>query len=469
MLFCSMTFIYVFLPIVCSIYLIVRSEMRNYVLLGASLIFYAWGEPKYLAIMLLTILLSYFSALIIDYYKNKITKLLFLFLAILANLGILCYFKYFNFLLENINLLFKTNIDFIKVVMPIGISFYTFQAISYIVDVYREDVKAQKDFYKLALFISLFPQLIAGPIVKYHDINEQIDQRHIEFNNVIYGIKRFIIGLSKKMLIANTAGEIADKVFAQQADAFSPGIAWIGALSYTIQIFFDFSGYSDMAIGLGAIFGFKFKENFNYPYNTKTITEFWRRWHISLSTWFKEYLYIPLGGNKKGKYFTYLNLFIVFLVTGIWHGATWSFVVWGLWNGLFIIVERFFGLNKEKEYSLIKKILLHLYCILVFVIGWVIFRAPDLSYAVKFICNMFALIPHEHGTYKLVYYLDVIPITMIIIGILCSLPIFKNLHIKAENSTIGIWIYNAWIYLLLLLSTVIIATATYNPFIYFRF
>lgn len=318
MLFSSMTFIYVFLPVVCSIYLLVRNELKNHVLLIASLVFYAWGEPKYLAIMIATILINYIFAILIEkadkdvkketFLAIFINKKLFLTLCITANLSILCYFKYFNFLAENINLLFKTNVDFIKVIMPIGISFYTFQSISYVMDVYRGE-SAQKDLYKLALYIVLFPQLIAGPIVKYHEISAQIESRSVNFSTLSYGIKRFIIGLSKKMLIANTFGEIADKVFASNPDSFSPQIAWLGAVCYTLQIYFDFSGYSDMAIGLGAIFGFKFPENFNYPYISKTISEFWRRWHISLSSWFREYLYIPLGGNRKGNKRTYLNLF----------------------------------------------------------------------------------------------------------------------------------------------------------------
>lgn len=306
MLFSSMTFIYLFLPIVVTIYIIVRKELRNYILLIASLIFYAWGEPKYLSIMLLTILANYIFAIFIEYSKNTQLNVFFyskkslyssiikfrtnilLFVALFIDLGILAYFKYFNFLIDNINLLFQSNVDFIKVIMPIGISFYTFQAISYLIDVYRGG-EAQKDLFKLSLFIALFPQLIAGPIVKYHEISYQINDRHIDFNKISYGIKRFIIGLSKKMLIANVFGQVADKIFSQNADSFSPGIAWLGAIAYTIQIYFDFSGYSDMAIGLGSIFGFTFPENFNYPYISKSISEFWRRWHISLSTWFKEF------------------------------------------------------------------------------------------------------------------------------------------------------------------------------------
>src|SRR5574344_909973 len=469
MLFSSMTFIYVFLPIVCSLYLFVKNELRNYVLLISSLVFYAWGGIEYLAIMLVTIIINYIGAIIIEHFDKPRKKLLALLGVVASNLLILGYFNYYNFLLENINLLFKSNIDFVKVALPIGISFYIFQSISYLVDVYRGDVKAQRDLYKLALYISLFPQLIAGPIVKYHDINEQIDNRNVTIENVLYGIKRFIIGLAKKVLLANTFGEIADKVFAQNADSFSPGVAWLGAIAYTLQIFFDFSGYSDMAIGLGRIFGFTFKENFNYPYISKSITEFWRRWHISLSTWFKEYLYIPLGGNKKSPIRTYINLSIIFLATGIWHGAAWNFICWGIWNGLFIVIDRFFGLNQEKKYKWYQYITLHVYCILAFVIGWVMFRAPDMNYALTYIGNMFGLVEHKEDLYKMIYYIDVIPSITIITALVCSMPVFKNIIEQTNKRSIILWLFNAWLYVLLILSTAVIASSTYNPFIYFRF
>ena len=315
-----MTFVYMFLPIVCLIYLCSKKELHNGILLAASILFYAWGEPRYLAIMLLTIIVNYLGAIAIEKWSKY--KKLSLILTIIVNLAFLAYFKYFNFLLDNINHIFSLDIKFVEVILPLGISFYTFQAMSYLIDVYRGECKAQIDFYKLALYICLFPQLIAGPIVKYHDIAEQIDSREVNFDKVQYGVKRFIIGLSKKMLIANTMGAIADKIFLQAPDTFTPLVAWIGAIAYSFQLFFDFSGYSDMAIGLGAIFGFKFMENFNYPYISKSITEFWRRWHISLSTWFKEYLYIPLGGSRCSLKRTCFNLGVVFFLTGLWHGAS---------------------------------------------------------------------------------------------------------------------------------------------------
>ena len=479
MLFSSMTFIYVFLPVVCSIYLLVRNELKNHVLLIASLVFYAWGEPKYLAIMIATILINYIFAILIEkadkdvkketFLAIFINKKLFLTLCITANLSILCYFKYFNFLAENINLLFKTNVDFIKVIMPIGISFYTFQSISYVMDVYRGE-SAQKDLYKLALYIALFPQLIAGPIVKYHEISAQIESRSVNFSTLSYGIKRFIIGLSKKMLVANTFGEIADKVFASNPDSFSPLIAWLGAVCYTLQIYFDFSGYSDMAIGLGAIFGFKFPENFNYPYISKTISEFWRRWHISLSSWFREYLYIPLGGNRKGNKRTYLNLFLVFLATGVWHGAAWNFVIWGIYNGFFVIIERLFKLNKDTQTRPLYQVgLLHIYCILAFIIGWVLFRSPDLEYAISYISNMFFCLDYTEEPYILEYYISALDALLLVFALIVCLPVFKNTLYRSENSTFLSVAVNICTYILLIISTAQIAGSTYNPFIYFRF
>ena len=469
MLFSSMTFVFIFLPIVLLLYLITKKELHNPILLAASIIFYAWGEPKYLSIMLLTIIINYFGAILIE-DKPKYKKLS-LILTIVLNLGFLVYFKYFNFLISNINDLFHSHIGMLNLIMPIGISFYTFQAMSYIIDTYKGEVKAQRDIYKLALYICLFPQLIAGPIIKYHDISEQIESREVNFDKVNLGVKRFIIGLSKKMLIANTMGLLADKIFLQNPHNFSHTVAWLGSIAYTFQIYFDFSGYSDMAIGLGLIFGFKFMENFNYPYISKSLTEFWHRWHISLSTWFKRYVYIPIGGNKHGKKQTIRNLLIVFLLTGIWHGAQWTFIVWGLWHGLFIIIEKIFNIKEfeSRPHCLIINILMHTYCLLVVIIGWVIFRAEDLKYAYDYIRNMFGIIHlHEYEfVYALHHYFDKLTVITFIAAILCIIPIFKNIT-ETKNKYLRIAI-NAWLLLLFFLSTITIASNTYNPFIYFRF
>lgn len=468
MLFSSMTFVFMFLPIVCAIYLLVRPEIRNYILLAASMLFYAWGEPKYLAIMILTILVNYTGANYISRSRNLIHRKLLLVATILVDLSFLFYFKYFNFVLDNINHLFHTHIDFIDVIMPIGISFYTFQALSYVVDVYRGEVKAQRDIYKLALYITLFPQLVAGPIVKYHDVAEQISCRTVTFDKVAYGVKRFIIGLAKKMLIANTLGAVADKIFAQPVEQFDTLTAWIGAIAYTLQLYYDFSGYSDMAIGLGSIFGFKFLENFNYPYISKSITEFWRRWHISLSTWFKEYLYIPLGGNRVSQRRNLFNLFVVFLATGIWHGASWNFVFWGLWHGIFIIFEKITGWHKRSG-GLKINIAQHLYTIFAFVIGWVMFRADNMAYACEYIKKMFGLIAEHQITYKLPYYIDNIEIIAFTAAVFCAMPLFKGmLDIKYKHKVLRTLV-NVWLILLFVLSSAEIAASTYNPFIYFRF
>lgn len=459
-----MTFVFLFLPIVCGLYFLTPKVARNYILLFASILFYAWGEPKYVAIMLMTIVVNYLGALLIDKYKQH--KKWILIGTILSDLGFLFYFKYFNFVMKNVNFAFGADIPFLDVIMPIGISFYTFQAISYVVDVYRGDVKVQKRLDKLALYICLFPQLIAGPIVKYHDIEDQIDNRQERFDKIVYGVKRFIVGLAKKMLIANTMGAVADKIFAMPVTDFGTGIAWIGAIAYTFQIFYDFSGYSDMAIGLGSIFGFKFLENFNYPYISKSITEFWRRWHISLSTWFKEYLYIPLGGNRVAKSRMYLNLFLVFLATGIWHGAEWTFLVWGLWHGFFIIMEKWTGWHK-KEGTLPITITQHIYTILVFIFGWVLFRAENITYAGQYFKNMMGLVK-TNPVYSINYYIDNIEILTFIVAIICSMPIFRNIVLPITNKYKNIAI-NTWIIALFVLSASAIAASTYNPFIYFRF
>lgn len=466
MLFSSMTFVFLFLPIVCLIYLLAKKELHNAILLAASILFYAWGEPRYLAIMILTILANYVGAIALD--KHKKYKKPILLATIAVDLSFLLYFKYFNFFIDNINSIFAMDISFLEVIMPIGISFYTFQAMSYLIDVYKGDAKVQKDIYKLALYISLFPQLVAGPIVKYRDVDEQIDHRTVTFDKVSYGVKRFIIGLAKKMLLANTLGAVADEIFGLPVAQASPQLAWVGAIFYSLQLFYDFSGYSDMAIGLGSIFGFKFLENFNYPYISKSITEFWRRWHISLSTWFKEYLYIPLGGNRKGNVRTYVNLFLVFLATGFWHGASWNFIFWGLWHGVFIIFEKMTGWHKESKSRIISGAQ-HIYTIFVFVIGWVMFRAENMSYATDYIKNMFGLVKEHTAVNDVSYYLNNAEMLALIAGILCAMPVFnKILYVKYEQKVLRTLI-NIWLFILFVVSSATIAASTYNPFIYFRF
>lgn len=468
MLFSSMTFLFVFMPLVMAVYFLSKKEIRNYVLLIASIIFYAWGEPRYLAIMIITILVNYAGAILLDKHYSSRQRLWIVSLTIVLDLSFLFYFKYFNFVVDNINGVLTTDFQLLDVIMPIGISFYTFQAMSYLIDVYRREVPAQKDIYKLALYIVLFPQLVAGPIVKYHDVCEQIDNRTIEFKNVIIGFKRFITGLAKKVLIANTLAEVVDKIFAQAPENLTTGVSWLGAVAYCLQLYYDFSGYSDMAIGLGLMFGFRFLENFNYPYISKSITEFWRRWHISLATWFKLYLYIPLGGNRKGAVRTYWNLFAVFLVTGIWHGAAWSYVAWGIWNGIFIVIERFFGLDKDKNDRWYVSAAKHVYAFFAIVWGMIIFRAESLSYAYEYICRMLHIDVTKHlPDYD--YGVNNKFAIMLIVGLICAMPVCRNLiYIKYEHK-VQRTLVNIWLFLLFFWSTISLAASTYNPFIYFRF
>lgn len=388
MLFNSMVFLWIFLPALLVIYFLVKGKARNYVLLIFSLLFYAWGEPKYIILMLVSILVNYVFGRLIDKTSKKGRKRALLILDILFNVGLLGYFKYFNFFTDNINKIFGAGmITMEDVVLPIGISFYTFQIMSYVIDLYRGEIKVQKNLPKLALYISFFPQLIAGPIVKYKDIDEALSSRKETLEGFSYGIKRFVYGLAKKVLIADVMARVADAIFVtgDAAAGVTQPIAWLGAICYALQIFFDFSGYSDMAIGLGSMFGFRFMENFNLPYISGSITEFWRRWHISLSTWFKEYVYIPLGGNRKGKARTYINLWVVFLLTGIWHGAAWNFVVWGLFHGFFIFIERL-GFKKILDKM---KVLNHFYTLLVVLVGWVLFRAEGLRNGLHYLKTMF--------------------------------------------------------------------------------
>ena len=467
MLFSSIIFLSIFLPSLIILYFSVKKSFRNYILLIYSLIFYAWGEPRYLSVMLCIILINYLAAILID--KNKNRKII-LICDILLNLFVLIYFKYFNFIVININKVLKNPLPKLNIIMPIGISFFIFQAISYVFDVYKNEVSVQKNIYKLTLYISFFPQLIAGPIVKYHEVQKEIENRNESLNNIYLGLFRFSIGLGKKVLIANTLGEVVDKIFMLDIiNTIDYKIAWIGAICYSLQLYFDFSGYSDMAIGLGKVFGFKFLENFNYPYVSKSITEFWRRWHISLGTWFKEYLYIPLGGNRKSSIRTYINLFIVFLATGIWHGAKWTFVIWGLWHGIFIIIERKIKIEKyDKKFEIFIR---HIYTLFIIITGWVLFRAENMSYGIKFLKIMFGISKNSKIPYSVMYFLDRKVILALLIGLIASVNIFKlNIDKYYESkSFMRNILLNMYSIIILILSYMSILSSTYNPFIYFRF
>ena len=349
--FSSSFFLFIFLPVVLLGYYFCNEKFRNIWLLFTSIVFYSWGEPRYVIIMLFSIVINYVLGIMIDKYENRRLKKLFLCWAVVIDIGILIVFKYTNFIINNLNNIFDTNIVVKNIALPIGISFFTFQILSYVIDVYRKNVNVQKDIFKLGLYISFFPQLIAGPIVRYIDIEHQLNRRDISINQMYAGIKRFMIGFAKKVLIADTVGQIADMVYG--LEEVSGLLGWMGAGAYMIQIYYDFSGYSDMAIGLGKMFGFDFMDNFNYPYISKSVKEFWRRWHISLSIWFRDYVYIPLGGNRCSKYKTSRNLLVVFMLTGIWHGASWNFVFWGMYYGVFLLLEKTMwgGVDTEAAYS----------------------------------------------------------------------------------------------------------------------
>ena len=484
MLFNSITFLWVFLPVLLVLYFTVGRafpKTKNYILLVFSLIFYAWGEPKYVLLMIASIVMNYLFGRLIDNARKKKKskqKTLWLVLDIIFNLGLLGHFKYFNFLVANVNNIFGANTLTIgEIALPIGISFYTFQVMSYVIDLYRGEIKVQKSLTKLALYVSFFPQLIAGPIVKYHDIDRALSSRKETTEKFAYGIKRFVLGLSKKVLIADVMASVVDAVFvAEKATSLTQSVAWLGAICYAIQIFFDFSGYSDMAIGLGSMFGFKFMENFNLPYISGSITEFWRRWHISLSTWFKEYIYIPLGGNRKGKVRTYINLWVVFLVTGIWHGAAWVFVVWGIFHGFFIFIERL-GLKKLLDRM---HVLNHVYTLLIVLIGWVLFRSSSLSYAKHYIKVMFFGAPNVDVPIQLYTIFNHRAVAMLIVGIVfCGIiqVVFKKISegkkykrkYKKISKFCTQYIEPIAIFVLLLFCIMAIISNTYTSFIYFRF
>ncbi len=475
MVFSSTLFLFVFLPItLLGYYLIKNLKLKNGWLLFVSFVFFGWSQPHYLWIIILNIVINYLCAMMID-DMDKLRKPV-LIVAIIANLAILYYFKYFDFTIDSINKVVDSHFQIKDIVLPIGISFFTFQGMSYVIDVYRKDVQVQKKIYKVALYIVMFPQLIAGPIVRYKDIENEIDNRQLSLENFCYGIERFVIGLGKKAIVANTMAATADAIWNNGSTGNTWIVAWVGSIAYSLQIYYDFSGYSDMAIGLGKMLGFRFNENFNLPYVSKSITEFWRRWHISLSTWFRDYVYIPLGGNRKRVYF---NLFVVFLLTGIWHGASWHFVVWGIWNCAFILIERFIHNRKkskdieiERKTSVSKSFVSRVYTLLIINMGWILFRAPHTRDAIQYICTMFGIIEPKDVGYNALWYLDRWTLTIMAIGIICSssLPtkvgtVLKN-HIPSRIIIIGKYVL---LLLLLYLSMLRIVSGTYNPFIYFQF
>ncbi len=460
MIFSSITFLYYFLPIVLIFYFAVPKKFRNAVLMVFSLLFYGWGEPKCLIFMMISIVMGYVIGLLLEKEERMNIRRLLMTASLLINLGMLGYFKYANFFVENFGKVTGISVPVLNVALPVGISFYTFQILSYVIDVYRRDVRAQRNIINLAAYITMFPQLIAGPIVRYSDLEKQLYDRSYTTERFMDGIRRFIIGLSKKVLIANQLGELCN-VF-QQSQEKSVAFFWINAIAFTLQIYFDFSGYSDMAIGLGKILGFDFMENFNYPYISKSITEFWRRWHMSLGTWFRDYVYIPLGGNRKGGKRQIFNIFVVWALTGFWHGAEWNFIAWGLYYAALLILEKLF---LHKLLDKLPKFLRWIYAMVIVLVGWVMFNLTEPAKIIQALSQMFSF--HYTGietavmaNTDIVYALFYIPL-----GLICMLP-WKN---KINISKIPDWIINIACLTLFAISVVFIIGSTYNPFIYFRF
>ena len=463
MLFTSIPFLYYFLPLVLITYFIMPKKYRNIVLLIFSIIFYAYGEPKYVFLMLLEILVAYFGAIIID--KGSKYKDITLIVVLIIHIGLLGIFKYTDFLILNINKIFNSHIALLNIVMPIGISFYTFQIISYLVDVYRKEVKPQENILKLATYVTLFPQLIAGPIVRYKDINKELDKRDEKLEDVSYGFRRFIIGLAKKVIIANSLGELVNIL--DSSVSVTIVATWLKAISYMMQIYFDFSAYSDMAIGLGRIFGFHFLENFDYPYMSKSITEFWRRWHISLGSWFRDYVYIPLGGSRRGNGILIRNILIVWALTGLWHGASWNFIIWGLYFGILLLIEKLFV---KKYLEKIPGVFRCIYTLFIVLISFIIFSADSMNGALLTINNLFRaeMFIDEGVIYYLKSYLP-----LLIVSLFGVTPLIKNIYIKmGKNKSIS-KILNilepVFLLLLLVIVTAYLIDSSYNPFLYFRF
>lgn len=476
MVFSSVIFLCLFLPIVLGgYYLLPKREAKNLWLIASSLLFYAFSGLWYVLLLLFSVFCNYLAGLFVSGRKGV------LYVAVAVNLGVLGVFKYLTFLVRTVDQLPGVAIVVPSIVLPVGISFFTFQGLSYVIDVYRNERLKSTRFRDVLLYIALFPQLVAGPIVRYEDVADEIKGRRHTLEQLANGLRRFIIGLSKKLLIADVCGSVVTLIYSAERSVLDSRTAWLAAVCYLLQIYFDFSGYSDMAIGLGLCFGFHFKENFNYPYVSSSIQEFWRRWHISLSTWFREYLYIPLGGNRKGKAKTYRNKLIVFFCTGLWHGANWTFIVWGLWHGFFIVTEdaakKLFGLGKhgKNRRNPVETVLKHLYTLLVVLIGFVIFRADNMGQAFSMIGAMFSGICASAQT-GLLLAQCLTPLTMfaLLLGLVGSTPVLPLVCRKVEQQTGSVYVClrvlsYAGALALLLVDILHLSAASYVPFIYFQF
>lgn len=484
MVFSSTTFLFYFLPLVLLVYWGSPATLRNPVLLLASLFFYAWGEGVYMLLMLFSIFANYTCGRLIESRRRIHRDKFFLALGVAVNLLLLCYFKYAVFFADNLGVLLQQlslpliNVEPVR--LPIGISFFTFQALSYLVDVYRQEVDAQKNLFELALYIALFPQLIAGPIVRYQTVQRELHARKVQYSDMAEGIERFVFGLSKKVLLANPMALVADQIFSLPQAELTMPLAWLGAVCYTFQIYYDFSGYSDMAIGLGRMFGFHFLENFNYPYISRSIKEFWRRWHISLSTWFRDYVYFPMGGNRRGSMRTSLNLVTIFLLCGLWHGASWTFVAWGLYHGFFLAVKRTSFRGIQNRIWAPVQILLTM---LIVMVGWVIFRSESLSSAIAYIKSMFQFSAGGEEYLPLSTYLNTKLQFELLVASVLAVPVYPMLkNIYGSVVSVPVPPYAAsvrdsffavsrfsFLSAVLYFSVISLAAGVYNPFIYFRF
>ena len=462
MLFSSITFLYGFLPVVIAGYYLLPKKFRNIWLLIASLFFYGWGEHKFLLVIILTILVGYISGIMTEKYSGRKSTIWFL-SGVFIELGSLVFFKYSNFFIENYNALTGSVYKMIKVALPLGISFYTFQILSYNIDVYRGRVKAQHNLIDLSCYVCLFPQLIAGPIVRYQTVEKELKSRKETVDKFSYGIIRFVTGLGKKVLLANTAGSIYNEINALSDEKSSIVLMWIATIAFSFQIYFDFSGYSDMAIGLGRMFGFKFLENFDHPYMSKSITEFWRRWHISLSSWFKDYLYIPLGGNRRGKKRQTLNLLVVWLLTGFWHGAAWNFVIWGGYYFVLLMIEK---LGFEKVLKKLPGFISRIYTLFFINLGWVIFANDEFKVLKERMAKLFLGKGLSFAGNTTGFYIGEFFIFLIVAAVL-STDLIKKIKIKNENLKTALYVI--LILAVMTLSTAFLAQGAYNPFIYFRF
>ncbi|GKX32137.1 alginate O-acetylation protein [Vallitalea longa] len=470
MVFSSLVFIFIFLPVTLILYFIAPKKIRNIILLIVSLIFYAWGEPIYILLMIFSSIVDYIHGMLIEKYRDQgIKAKLVVLSSVIINLSLLGFFKYADFIILNINSVLGTSLDTFNLPLPIGISFYTFQTMSYTIDVYRKQAPVQKNPIALATYVTLFPQLIAGPIVRYQTIAHQINNRKETVDKFAHGLERFIIGLGKKVLLANNIGFLWGQIQNTNINDLTILTSWLGIIAFGFQIYFDFSGYSDMAIGLGKMFGFDFLENFNYPYISTSITEFWRRWHISLGSWFRDYVYIPLGGNRGSRFKLYRNLFVVWFLTGLWHGASWNFVIWGLYFGFIIAIEKAFLL---KYINKLWKPIRHLYALLLIIVGWVLFSFDDLEVTIEYLKVMFGFNDVPLINNQFMYYLYTNLILLIVLVVL-STPIIKKWYQTKVSNNKSTKIQEAImpiaLFLILFISTAYLVDSTYNPFLYFRF